>query len=425
MTNLIFYPQDTLYNIVIEYLYDEYEDNMTNIVYSNERSMSRYEYRFRKHGDKPTIKSILPHDCDFEFTKEFTKEGCENKEESIEQISFRCQLRVLDKGELPQTYVHNLGCQGIEDRIFKKMVISSDHRDYLIKLVDMAKVYMTKKHEEHKKSSSETIRVFYFRKEYWSLLAKSPKRPIETLYLKEGEKEGLITRVEDFFKDETRDIYLSFGMPYKQIIMLYGVPGSGKTSTITAVASHFNCDIYTIPITKELTDYGLIDAFSEINDREDKQRIIVLEDIDCMFTKERKEGDEHNMITLQGLLNCLDGHTCVEGTLLFMTANNPENMDYAMVRSCRIDYKLELGYADKYQTQNIFDTFLPNQSEHFKAFYQSIKHKEVTTAMLQEFLFYNRSCDNIIDQLDQLTDIIDKNKPSGLGTGTKDKHLYM
>ena len=30
-------------------------------------------------------------------------------------------------------------------------------------------------------------------------------------------------------------------------------------------------------------------------------------------------------------------------------------MDYAMVRSCRIDYKLELGYADEYQTKNIYD----------------------------------------------------------------------
>ena len=142
------------------------------------------------------------------------------------------------------------------------------------------------------------------------------------------EKEKLVSMVEEFFHEETRDIYLSFGMPYKHIIMLYGVPGSGKTSTITTIASHFDCDIYTIPITKELTDYGLIDAFSYINDKEDKKRIIVLEDIDCMFDGERKEGDDNNMITLQALLNCLDGHTCVEGTLLFMTANNPEKMDY-------------------------------------------------------------------------------------------------
>ena len=175
-------------------------------------------------------------------------------------------------------------------------------------------------------------------------------------------------RSVEFFAKETRDLYLGFGMPYKHIVMLYGVPGSGKTSTISAIASHFDCDIYTVPITKELTDYGLIDAFSYVNDKDDRKRIIVLEDIDCIFDTTRKEGDEHNMITLQSLLNCLDGHTCVEGTLLFMTANNPEKMDYAMIRSCRIDYKLELGYADEYQTKNIFNTFLPDQESKFKQF---------------------------------------------------------
>ena len=295
----------------------------------------------------------------------------------------------------------------------------------LIELVDIAKTGITKKQEEHKKSSNDTIRIYYFRKDYWSLLSKAPKRPIETLYLKEGEKEKLVSMVDTFFKDESRDLYLSYGMPYKHIIMLYGVPGSGKTSTITALASHFDCDIYTIPITKELTDYGLIDAFSYINDEEDKKRIIVLEDIDCMFDTERKEGDEHNMITLQALLNCLDGHTCAEGTLLFMTANNPEKMDYAMIRSCRIDFKLELGYADYYQTKSIYDTFLPDQSNLFEKFFKKIRHMKFTTAMLQEFLFYNRSCKTILDHIPQFIEIVEKNKPSELSTKKIDKNLYM
>ena len=61
-----------------------------------------------------------------------------------------------------------------------------------------------------------------------------------------------------------------------------------------------------------------------------------------------------NGITLQGFLNCLDGFTCVEGTMLFLTANKPEVLDYAFIRSCRIDHKIELDYADKYQTKNMF-----------------------------------------------------------------------
>ena len=412
MNSLILYPFDAHFNILLEYLYDCYPDKINTFIYNNECSHTRFEYRFRRYKDKKTIKSIIPHECDFSFIDE-------------KDVSFQCKLEVIYNEGIPKTYQHSLSHEGFEDRILKQLTLSSTTKDSLIQLIDLAKESIKKKHEDNKKSTKDTIRIYYFRKDFWNMLAKSPKRPIETLYLKKGEKEHLISLMDEFFHDETRDLYLTFGMPYKQIIMLYGVPGSGKTSTITALASHFDCDIYTIPITKELTDYGLIDAFSEITDREDKKRIIVLEDIDSMFTKERKEGDDNNMITLQGLLNCLDGHTCVEGTLLFMTANNPENMDYAMVRSCRIDYKLELGYADKYQTKSIYDTFLPNQADNFTKFYQAIKHKEVTTAMLQEFLFYNRSCSNILDHMTQCIEIIDKNKPSELGSDKKEKHLYM
>ena len=51
--------------------------------------------------------------------------------------------------------------------------------------------------------------------------------------------------------------------------------------------------------------------FHFVNDKDDRKRIIVLEDVDCLFDTTRKEGDEHNMITLQSLLNCLDGYICV------------------------------------------------------------------------------------------------------------------
>ena len=423
---LTLYSQDPLFKPVLEYLYDTYPDDICDFTYSNECKYSRYE--FRRYRDNPKIKSVYPNECEFTFRHYVT----DDPENTLEH-EFHCKLEIsMNKAYAnakvananPQLFCKNLGCEGAEDRILKRLQIKGDNKEDLIEFVDKAKEVITKKHEISKKSVKDTIRIFYFRKEFWNLLAKSPKRSIDTLYLKEGEKEKLVSLVDTFFDDKTRDIYLSYGMPYKQIVMLYGIPGSGKTSTITALASHFDCDIYSIPITKELTDYGLIDAFSYINEKEDKKRIIVLEDIDCIFDTSRKEGDENNMVTLQALLNCLDGHTCVEGTLLFMTANNPEKMDYAMIRSCRIDYKLELGYANEYQVKCIYDTFLPKQSENFKKFYRKIEHNEVTTAMLQEFLFYNRDCDNILEHMDQLMDIIDKNKPSKLSS-KKEKNLYM
>lgn len=413
MTELILYPYNPHYPLILEYLYDTYSDKITQLDYINNQPVTYY--RYRQSNETAKIQTIIPHKCDFTFTHSF--EGTE--------IEFRCQLKLLhSKGGVEQTYVHSI-CAGFEDRILKQLIIHGPNQ-YLPQLMEVAKEYIKDKHESQKKSTRDTIRIYYYQKEFWTLLSKSPKRPIDTLYLKKGEKDELLSKVSNFFDKDTRELYLSYGMPYKHIIMLYGVPGSGKTSTISAVASHFDCDIYTIPITKQLTDYGLIDAFSDMNDSDDpRKRIIVLEDIDCLFDSSRKEGDEHNMVTLQSLLNCLDGHTCVEGTLLFMTANHPEKMDYAMVRSCRIDYKLQLDYADEYQTRCIYETFLPNQTNNFSKFYKSIRHKQFTTAMLQEFLFYNRLCDNILDHMKQFMDIIDKNNPEELSSETKDKSLYM
>ena len=206
--------------------------------------------------------------------------------------------------------------------------------------------------------------------------------------------------------------------------MLYGPPGTGKTSTINTIASHFDANVYVIPISKELTDYGLIDAISYLEEKEDKRRIIIIEDIDAIFT-DRKKGDDDNGITLQGLLNCFDGFACVEGTLLFITANKPEVIDNALLRSCRVDHKYELGYADEYQTKFIFSKMAPeNDKEYFKKFYNLVKNREYTTAMLQEFLFPNRKKDTIFNIMDDIYRIIDNNKEDFYGNKDKD-NLYL
>ena len=302
-------------------------------------------------------------------------------------------------------------CNTNEDIIYKQITISGESKEMLVRFVDASREMCEKEVKLSRKSGNSTINISYWRKEYWNLLFKCPKRPLETLYLKEGQKEEIISKVSDFFSEETRGEYIKYGIPYKSVFLLHGVPGSGKTSTIRTIASNLDCDVFVIPISKELTDYGLIDAISYIEEKQSggdiKKRIIVIEDIDSIFT-ERKKGDDENGISLQGLLNCFDGFSCIEGTLLFLTANQPEVLDHAILRSCRIDHIYELDYADKYQTESLF-TNIMGTSDSFDEFYKKMQHKKYTTAMLQEFLFYNRKCDNIIDKMQEFLDIIDKN----------------
>ena len=393
---LSFISNQKFYSDIGQYIYIHYENQIKHFTYQEENIYTFNEYRYRRKEKPSSMKVLFPIDCNF----------------TIQYKGFEITIDISMLKDHNGDIIKLMECDHCsnEENFTQKIELSSDNKQSLIDFVDEAREYMKNEYEKYKKASNETMCVYYYKKDYWILLAKAPKRPIDTLYLKEGIRDNLVNYVENFFSKEMRETYLSFGIPYKSVNMIYGPPGSGKTSTIKGIASVLDCDIYILPISKDMLDHDLVGAFTYINEKEDKQRIIVIEDIDTLFD-DRKKGDKDNGITLQAFLNCLDGFTCIEGTMLFLTANKPEILDYALLRSCRIDNKIELGYADKYQTKEIFEKILPNQKDSFNEFYKSINHKEFTIAMLQEFLFYNRDCENILDIKDKFITIVERNDP--------------
>jgi len=393
---LSFVSNQKFYSDLGQYIYIHYENKIKHFTYQEENIYTFNEYRYRRKEKPTSMKVLFPIDCNFTI------------EYKGSVINIDIYMMKDHNGDIIKL-MESEHCSN-EEKFTQRMELSSDNKQSLIDFVDESREYMKNEYEKCKKASNETMCVYYYKKDYWILLAKAPKRPIDTLYLKEGVRDNLVSYVEDFFSKDMRDTYLSFGIPYKSVNMIYGPPGSGKTSTIKGIASVLDCDIYILPISKDMLDHDLVGAFTYINEKEDKQRIIVIEDIDTLFD-DRKKGDKDNGITLQAFLNCLDGFTCIEGTMLFLTANKPEILDYAMLRSCRIDNKIELGYADKHQTREIFERMLPDQKDSFNEFYKSINHKEFTIAMLQEFLFYNRNCENILDIKDKFIKIVEKNDP--------------
>tara|TARA_Y100000590_G_scaffold1391_1_gene1764 strand:- start:1494 stop:2750 length:1257 start_codon:yes stop_codon:yes gene_type:complete len=405
------------YNYVCYYTYEKNKTKVKDFKYLSQSTVKPYEYipRSERGNTEYSIKMCSPNDLIFDFVFEDKK------------ITFGHKTKVDENNNPVKILVTGTGCgcnNSSEELILKEITLQGEDNDILIKYVDTAKTYCEEKINLSKKSTNSTIKVNMWRKDYWNLLFKSQKRPLDTLYLKEGQKDELIKNIEEFYDPDTRADYLSHGIPYKNVIMLYGPPGTGKTSTINTIASHFDADVYVIPISKELTDYGLIDAISYLEEKEEKKRIIIIEDIDAIFT-DRKKGDDDNGVTLQGLLNCFDGFACVEGTLLFITANKPEVIDNALLRSCRVDHKYELGYADEYQTKFIFEKMAPeNDKQSFRKFYNLVKSKEYTTAMLQEFLFPNRKKDTIFNIMDDFNRIINNNKEDFYGNKDKD-NLYL
>ena len=395
MYNLLFYVNNPYYKDVLENVYKYNSDNIKDFFYLEDMKSRNYRY-----GNTITTyngKILVPGVFDSKF--QYNNDTLLIKHEII-----------YDKDEKFDKLLVTRDCTTTQF-IFTKLTLSCIDKQPLIDFVDESKKIALERRKINKNKEKDIVRVYYYN-DYWYLFSKTPKRNIDTLYLKQDELNNLINSIAEFFSEDERSEYLSFGIPYKKVYFLYGVPGSGKTSSINTIASHFDCDIHTLPLSTDMDDTKLVEAFSSISgedsDRQNR-KIILIEDIDCIF-EDRKEGDSiKNKITLQGLLNCMDGFTCIEGGLIFITANKPESLDNAMIRSCRVDYKLELGYADEYQTKCMFNRFLPKQSNNFEKFYNSISHLKYTTAMLQELLFFNRKCENILEHTDDFKKIVEKN----------------
>ena len=398
---LIYISNSREYEKIAEYIYRNYPEKINTISYVEKRMQTFNEWRYRRRNPESgnIMKSIIPLQCN--FTIEYNKE----------EIDIHVDI-LKDFWGNPIKLMEIKDCSS-EEQFVRKIEIKSKNKNILFDFKDQAMKEMNDIYDKYTKPSNETMRVYYYKKDYWALLSKSPKRSINTIYLKENQRDEIVEKIKSFFDDTTRDIYLKYGIPYKCVNLIYGPPGSGKTSLIKGLSSQLDCDLYVLPISKDMLDTNLVEAFSYINQNEEddpKSKIIVIEDIDTLFD-DRKQGDKDNGITLQGVLNCLDGFMSIEGTMLFLTANKPEVLDYALMRSCRIDQKIELSYADKYQTRCMFNTFLPQLKDKFDDFYDQIKHKEYTTANLQEFLFYNRNSHNIIEELSLFEDILKKNDP--------------
>ncbi|CAE6440362.1 unnamed protein product [Rhizoctonia solani] len=173
----------------------------------------------------------------------------------------------------------------------------------------------------------------------WTHLSSKLYRDFRSVVLEPKVKRQLLEDTSEFLNNERW--YADRGIPYRRGYLLYGTPGSGKSSSIHALASELRLDIYIVPLSlKAINDTILADLISNTPGR----CILLYEDIDAAFpnrsitstTKSTANSwsDPNNVsgVTLSGLLNTIDGVQAQEGRLLFATTNHPELLDPALSR---------------------------------------------------------------------------------------------
>lgn len=191
--------------------------------------------------------------------------------------------------------------------------------------------------------------------------AKDVLRTLDSVILKEGQKEVLLKDIQSFRR--RREWYNDRGIPYRRGYLLYGPPGTGKTSLVQSIASKANMNIAIISLSGKMTD----DQFTSSLEDVPRNSILLMEDIDhCIVKKDGKE-EGTTKVTMNTLLNALDGVAAPEGSMVFMTCNDINRVQPALLRPGRIDVKMELGYADKLQIREMFYRFMDFDSSFKKS----------------------------------------------------------
>ena len=291
----------------------------------------------------------------------------------------------------------------------KKVVLksSSNEKEKITKFIEDA---INKKFKEKKEKFAEVSGEKIIKKKWtgycWAYESSIPKRSFESIFLKEQHFNKIKDPIMRFIDKDTYKDYYKHGIPYKMNIMLHGPPGAGKTSLIHSIASECEANICVLNINAELKEEAMIDAISQVNE-DDKKSILVLEDIDCIFVDRKTNDSMKNNITMNGILNCLDGFNNPEGLIVIMTTNFPDKLDEALLRSGRIDMDIELSHLDKYQARNMFLSFFDNE-EHFEMLWSNIQKYSIEPATLIQFLFNNRSEADITLKFDNFYKLVEK-----------------
>lgn len=130
-------------------------------------------------------------------------------------------------------------------------------------------------------------------------------------------------------------IYQQYQLIHKTGVLLYGAPGTGKTSFAKAIANYCKKDIIVV-------DLSLSVESIKTSLRKYDGKVILFEDIDC-FIKNRNvklTADEESKLNF--LLGILDGIYSTNNCIYIATTNHIDKIDEAFKRPGRFNMVLEI-----------------------------------------------------------------------------------
>lgn len=187
--------------------------------------------------------------------------------------------------------------------------------------------------------------------------------------------------------------------------LLYGVPGTGKTTLIKALSSKYNMDVYVInSITVKSANISSI-----LNPGKGKMNNVILlfEDFDRFL-----ESEDTKQLMGQ-ILNAMDGFDDTANTIRFFTGNNCDIIFNEKALINRISGKYKFDYPDSEMFRNkllkllsISNINVEDSSNKIDVFISQIIDKNITlrpfTAYCIRYLFNDNCLDDMVENVNIL-----------------------
>src|ERR1035437_4963294 len=171
-------------------------------------------------------------------------------------------------------------------------------------------------------------------------------------------------------------------LPFRRGYLLHGPPGNGKTSLIRAMLNTSGLNGHSIRLFQEQTDDAHLERMFRIA-ASSAPSLVVIEDIDRAFPR-MPSSDVRCKVSLQQLLNCLDGIDSQDGVIVVATANDPTVLDSAILRRPgRFDRVVALPAPDRQLRLRYFSKFNPHLND--EALFRAVEDSDgLSFAQLKE-----------------------------------------
>jgi SpoVK/Ycf46/Vps4 family AAA+-type ATPase len=256
-------------------------------------------------------------------------------------------------------------------------------------------------------------------------------------------KQEIISYLKLFLNtnNENKEINEKYGIPFKCVFMLHGPPGCGKSSLIKSTIKYTkrHCVLVSWSRIKTCSDFVALFRPIKIDKKvyNQDQLIIVFEDFDANENNVLKKRDEikskllekintsndntnnidindklesllkthivknNDEITLEYVLNVLDGIVELNNSIVFFTTNTLEAIDPALTRPGRIDKVIKMDYLNSKMLKEILQHYYKNQSyEKYKTKIKNIENKEISYSRIIQIVVESKNINEFFKNLE-------------------------